>query len=445
MKHVFILFLWSILLHPIQAQDAIWQPAPGTTWQWQLSGTINTGWDVEMYDIDMETPQATIDLLHNQGRIVICYFSGGSWENYRADAAAFPPEVLGNTLDGWPDERWLDIRRIDLLAPVMEARLDMAAAKNCDGVEPDNMDGYTNDSGFPLTYADQLAYNKWVAAEAHERGLSVGLKNDLNQIPDLVAHFDFAVNEQCFQYNECETLLPFIEAGKAVFGVEYEGDPLAYCPQAVAFGFSWLTKTLDLGDEAPNACDDFNPPKQPRLIAPVNNAGDVSHAPTFQWVGENADTYKLVIRNANGVIVYRKSLTGAVCNVTDCTFTPDELSLRNATGYKWWVVAKNSQGKARSQRFTFAVEFPGKPVISGVQGSTVTWGEVGAATEYRLRWRSSDGVVTRWDWQPESAVCSGAVCSFMIPAAPGSYLVRVEARAAGVKNRSKSAAISVSF
>lgn len=230
------------------AEPEVWQPAPGTSWQWQLSGyPVDTSFDVQMYDIDLEgTPQETIDALHTAGRIVICYFSAGSWENYRPDAGQFPPEVLGNVLDGWPDEKWLDIRQIGLLAPVMEARLDLAQTKNCDGVEPDNVDGYTNDTGFPLTAADQLAYNIWLAEQAHERGLSIGLKNDLEQVDELVGYFDWALNEQCFQYEECALLLPFIEQNKAVFGVEYVLESSQFCPQANAMNFDWLDKNLDL-------------------------------------------------------------------------------------------------------------------------------------------------------------------------------------------------------
>jgi hypothetical protein len=201
-----------------------------------------------MYDIDLfEAPRRVIEQLHADGRIVICYFSAGSWEEFRADAAKFPPAVRGKPLGGFPDERWLDIRRLDTLGPIMRARLDRAVQKGCDGVEPDNVDGYSNRTGFPLTYQDQLTYNIWLAAEAHARGLSVGLKNDLAQIKDLVPYFDWALNEQCFEFDECKRLLPFIQAGKAVFGVEYQGDPSRFCPQANALGFSWLKKRLSLG------------------------------------------------------------------------------------------------------------------------------------------------------------------------------------------------------
>ncbi len=232
----------------VQQSAGIWQPAPGTSWQWQLSGDIDTSYDVEMYDIDLfDTPQSTIDLLHENGRVVICYFSAGSFENWRSDAGQFPPSVLGKTLDGWSDERWLDIRQISQLEPVMSARLDLAAAKACDGVEPDNVDGYNNDTGFSLTAQDQLDYNTWLATAAHSRNLSIGLKNDLDQIPVLVSHFDWALNEQCYQFNECDLLRPFTDAGKAVFGVEYQGDPNQFCPYFNNLNFDWLYKELDLG------------------------------------------------------------------------------------------------------------------------------------------------------------------------------------------------------
>lgn len=232
----------------IATGTAVWQPAPGTTWQWQLTGDIDISFDVAMYDIDLfDVPQSVIDLLHEDGRIVICYFSAGSYEEWRPDAADFPASVRGNPLDNWPGESWLDIRQLDTLGPIMQARLDLAVQKECDGVEPDNVDGYSNNSGFPLAANDQITYNTWLATEAHSRGLSIGLKNDLDQIATLLPHFDWALNEQCFQYDECNLLLPFIQAGKAVFSVEYKGELADFCPRATAKQFSWLLKEWDLG------------------------------------------------------------------------------------------------------------------------------------------------------------------------------------------------------
>jgi hypothetical protein len=224
-----------------------WRPAPGISWQIQYTGALDLSFDVQMYDLDLfETSQTVIDELHAAGRRVVCYFSAGSWEDWRPDAGQFPESVLGNELEGWPGERWLDIRQMDILGPIMAARLDLAAQKGCDGVDPDNVEGYANDSGFALTAQDQADYNIWLAAQAHSRGLAVGLKNDLTQIPDLINFFDWQLNEQCFQYNECDLLLPFIQAGKPVFGIEYQGDPASFCPQANSMNFDTLEKNLDL-------------------------------------------------------------------------------------------------------------------------------------------------------------------------------------------------------
>ena len=230
------------------APPGVWRPAPGTSWQWQLTETIDASLDVAMYDIDLfEAPQATIDGLRARGVAVICYFSAGSREEWRDDADDFPTAAVGNPLDGWDGESWLDIRDAGV-RNVMRARLDLAVAKRCDGVEPDNVDGYSNDSGFPLTAADQLDYNRFLAAAAHARGLSVGLKNDLEQLDELEPDFDWALNEECFEYDECELLQPFIDAGKAVFQVEYGAASLAdrICPQANALDFDTLIKRLDL-------------------------------------------------------------------------------------------------------------------------------------------------------------------------------------------------------
>lgn len=224
-----------------------WVPPPGATWQWQLTGPVDTTVDADVYDLDGgETSAGTVAALHRAGRRVICYVDAGAAEEYRPDRGAFPDDVLGGS-GGFPGERLLDVRRLDVLRPIMAARFDECREKGFDAVEADLVDGYARDSGFPLTAADQLTYNRMLADLAHERGLSIGLKNDLDQVAELVDHFDFAVNEQCFQYGECAKLAPFVEAGKAVFTAEYELDPAAFCPDARAAGFSSIRKnpTLD--------------------------------------------------------------------------------------------------------------------------------------------------------------------------------------------------------
>ncbi|MER5935576.1 endo alpha-1,4 polygalactosaminidase [Streptomyces sp. NPDC002054] len=225
---------------------ARWQPTPGTAWQWQLSGRLDTSVDVPVYDIDgFDTGKEQVGRLKKDGRRVICYLSTGAWEEFRPDAGKFPEELLGRG-NGWDGERWLDIRRTDLLEPLMAERIDMCRDKGFDAVEPDNMDGYRNTTGFPLTAADQLRYNRLIAKLAHDRGLAVGLKNDLDQIPELLGDFDFAVNEQCAEHGECERLTPFIKAGKAVFHVEYEVPAARFCETSRRLRLSSLEKKYEL-------------------------------------------------------------------------------------------------------------------------------------------------------------------------------------------------------
>lgn len=219
------------------------RPPLRAMWQIQYTGELDTSLRVDLFNLDLfDTPPQVIEALKARGVFVMCYFSAGTWEDWRPDAALFPPEVLGEALADWPGERWLDVRRLDVLQPLMTARLDLARTKGCDGVDPDNVDGYANETGFPLTAEDQLAYNLWLAQAAHQRGLSIGLKNDVDQIPALVEAFDWALNESCFTYDECTRLLPFVEAGKPVFVIEYALAPADFCPQALAWDFNALAK-----------------------------------------------------------------------------------------------------------------------------------------------------------------------------------------------------------
>ncbi len=225
----------------------VWIPKPGTSWQIQFAGTLDTSVNVKAFDLDLfGTSKATIDQLHAKGTKVICYFSGGSSETYRPDFGSFPSSVLGTTLGGYPDERWLDVRQLAILGPIMTARMDLAVQKGCDAVDSDNMDGYTNNSGFPISYAQQLAYNKMIAAEAHKRGMSIGLKNDLLQIKDLADTYDFAINEQCLEYSECSYMKPFIDRQKAVFAISYSGSQSSVCSQTNPLDFDMLLKNYSL-------------------------------------------------------------------------------------------------------------------------------------------------------------------------------------------------------
>jgi hypothetical protein len=234
----------------LSAEKNWWQPSAGLTWQWQLTGKFNLDLQTDVIDIHLGVDKSVVDYYHKKGTRVICYISVGSYENWRADAKQFPKEVLGNDYEGWSGEKWLDIRRIDLLAPIMLARFDECAEKGFDGVEPDNMQIWNYDTGFPLTYNDQLQYALWLAEEIHKRGLAVGQKNAPDQTKDLVDVFDFAITEDAFYDDWAEEMKPYIDAGKPVFAAEYTDLPVDFqesCRQSKMLGFSTILKKRNLG------------------------------------------------------------------------------------------------------------------------------------------------------------------------------------------------------
>lgn len=237
-----------------------YRPAADVNAQVQLQGTPNISYDVALYVLDLfDTDSAVIDALHADGRKMICYFSAGTFENWRDDAGRFTAADKGRRLGNWPGERWLDVRSQNVRA-IMADRLDLAVQRGCDGVDPDNVDGYANRTGLPLTYQDQIDYNTWLAEQAHQRGLAISLKNDLGQIDDLVAHFDFAINESCHEWDECELLMPFIEAGKPVVHINYlyADDPIGraeLCLYTRGLGFNTLTLPQMLDGSFRHSCN----------------------------------------------------------------------------------------------------------------------------------------------------------------------------------------------
>jgi len=202
-------------------------------------------YDIDLYDSGTTLNGAAVSAIHAQGAHAVCYVDAGTWENGRPDASAYPSIVLG-TSNGWPGEKWVDVRRTDVLLPIIDARVAKCATAGFDAVEFDNVDGYTNTTGFPLTASDQLTFDEALGGIAHGHGLSVGLKNDLDQLDAHQSQFDFAINEQCFQYKECSAYAGWLAAGKSVLEVEYGGSAKKYCADAARHGRDAIHKRRNL-------------------------------------------------------------------------------------------------------------------------------------------------------------------------------------------------------
>lgn len=218
---------------------------------WQLlawSGAKDNTVNANMVDIDLFDQNSLIPSLKSKGQLSICYYSAGSAENWRPDVKANPTAwaaVSVGPMNGWPAEQWLDITKLSQLQPLMANRLDMAARYGCDAVEPDNTDCHVNIDCWTkirptITQAQakaaQIAYNQWSASYAHSRGMLIGLKNTGDLIPNLINLFDFSINEQCVQYNECSVYKPFWNLNRPVFGIQYGLLSTAQCNAAVQQG-----------------------------------------------------------------------------------------------------------------------------------------------------------------------------------------------------------------
>lgn len=247
------------------SSGSVWTPtaAGPIHFHWMIGGfktaDILTGQAGQVvYDIDGEgATAADVAAIHAAGAIAVCYVDVGSLEQGRSDYAQFPASVIGPPVVGWPGENWLLVTAANqsTILPLMKARfVNWCQAKGFDAIEPDNLDAWTNISN--VTEADNLAYDLAIAGLAHGLPLSIGLKNALvdisqsqsaSQVPSFVSAFDWALNEQCYEYQECSAYTAagsFIPSGKAVFDVEYNVDP--DCTQANQVHMNAQRTDLDL-------------------------------------------------------------------------------------------------------------------------------------------------------------------------------------------------------
>jgi hypothetical protein len=300
-----------------RSAGSCWTPPVNARWQYQLQGSpgpnggcrhkdtgfINigiTGTSFQskltvapvVFDIDIlqdgkcYSPQdysvlnyAAVNALHVRGAHVIGYIDAGAAETWRPDFPEFQAFdescngcLFGNPLSHYPDEYWLNINRgfygtnpntgkrestVRFLLGEQLARLKEARLIGVDAIEFDVVDGWQNRTGLNLTASAQLRYNSALANMAHRMGFSVGLKNDLSQADTLQPYFDFAINEQCWQYSECGHLRSWPTTyGKAVFNVEYGKRARTFCPKSNAdrWNFNSIGKNAELFDEPYRPC-----------------------------------------------------------------------------------------------------------------------------------------------------------------------------------------------
>jgi len=220
--------------------------AQAASWQYQLVGAVDPALDADLLVIDLEEDASLLSELHARGKVVVAYLSAGTFEPFRFDADQFPAAALGNPLQGYPEESWLDVRDTTVRA-LMAARLQLARDHGFDGVLFANLNAYSSDSGFPLGATDQDDYTRWLSEQARGRSLLTGMSGDFGRSDELAPSFDFAIDFGCIARADCEQLAPFTAQAKPVFDVETEGTAAEVCARAAEYGVNALLKRSDFG------------------------------------------------------------------------------------------------------------------------------------------------------------------------------------------------------
>jgi hypothetical protein len=224
-------FEWKVV--PMAAPATCRSSAPGgcwypphldsghhpTRWDWQIGRVTplqRTGRSaVDMYDVDgFLTTRAQVTAIKATWQAAtlphpraVCYLDL-AWEDYRPDATPgryFPAAALGHVYFGFPEERWVDFRQLDALAPMLRERIAMCARKGFDAVELDDIDSFDPPSttGFYLTPEDVQNFLAYAFNEVHRYGMTALWKNSPYLSSWGRQYTDGAVVEECYVSHAC--------------------------------------------------------------------------------------------------------------------------------------------------------------------------------------------------------------------------------------------------
>jgi hypothetical protein len=204
------------------------RPLPtGVRVDYQLGGSYTPPSGVQIVTRDSSSKPAA-------GLYNVCYINGFQTQSQDRNfwLTEHPTLVLRSargkpiTDPGWPDEYILDVstraKRM-AIAAVQDKTVDLCKTKGFDAVEFDNLDSYSR-SHHEFTLTDDIALARMLVERAHGDGLAAGQKNtpELGKRGRDLIHFDFAVSEECYRYNECSSYTSVY--GARVIDIEYTDD-----------------------------------------------------------------------------------------------------------------------------------------------------------------------------------------------------------------------------
>ena len=207
------------------------------SWSIQYQGPIKVrNRTYQVVDL-FEVTSADLKRLKTAGVLPIAYFSS-QYEDWRPDSQKFAAADVGKPLVPWPGERWVNTES-EIVRSIMRDRMDLAKQRGFYGVDVDNTDFFEHRTGFQNSLAMAVDYVRFLAQEAHSRGLKYSLKNSMDLIPMVRDVVDFYQNEECQQYGQAH----LYDGVGPVFNIEYRRPTKVFRRD----GFYSLLKKLDMG------------------------------------------------------------------------------------------------------------------------------------------------------------------------------------------------------
>ncbi|NEA30950.1 endo alpha-1,4 polygalactosaminidase [Streptomyces sp. SID13031] len=209
----------AALLTPTAAQAAVTLPPTHAKFDYQIGGAYTPPAGVQVVTRDRTASPAA-------GVYNICYVN--AFQVQPGEQSQWPSDLLLRDAQGnlVIDEDWgealLDIRTTDKqnrVAAKVNGWIDGCATKGYKAIEPDNYDSYERSKNL-ISTSQARAYLKLLATHAHSKNLAIAQKNTV----DLASYrtsvgLDFAVAEECGQYEECGD---YVDAfGNNVIVIEY--------------------------------------------------------------------------------------------------------------------------------------------------------------------------------------------------------------------------------
>ncbi len=233
--------------------------------------------------------------MHVANKYAICYVEAGAYQKGFPDDGNFAPADYGATgsyptqrfnrryqMAGYSDEYYLNIAGFAGYTPgatltgtaaniatALSERIAGCHAEGMDGVEPDDLDGYTNNSasgarggGWGLTQADAAGFEQWLAYTAHNDDLAIFQKNDGANTTADYRTFDGMIIEECNFYDDpCgaggDNVQDYLNLGKPVLDAEYtqDGETTAkFCSADNRVGITGSLFSVDLNGSFYQSC-----------------------------------------------------------------------------------------------------------------------------------------------------------------------------------------------